>query len=262
MLGLYNSEIRFDRTDKGKPILRHSLLMSSQCTQTDCERFNINISHSGRWVVCAGDCDMPVGIDVNDYGMRRNSIMDFKLCDQDPTLEAQYRQMAADFLESFVGPYGSIFAPAELVHMRALMADPSCTAEQQLLTFSRYWTCKESYVKVFGDGLGFDVSRLCFDFSDTPSADLPFLNPETSSSSVCSHFLPLRGLRFTVDGHSPPPGWRFEQIRLDRNHLCTVATAPPPPSVAERHDPPSELHVWNVPKMLSILLDAEDPIGF
>ncbi|KAJ4452830.1 putative 4'-phosphopantetheinyl transferase [Paratrimastix pyriformis] len=242
-LGIENRDIAFDRTPKGKPILRPSLLQSDACRQNSCGGFNINISHSGHWVVCAAECDAPVGIDVTDYGMRRNSQMDFALVDSDPTLDrTKYRPMAASFLESFVGPHGSIFAPTELAHMQRLLNDPACTAEGQLSAFSRYWTAKEAYVKVFGDGLGFEVSRLCFDFSGVPFASVPLLRP--TLTAPVPHSAPMEAmtaLRLHVDGILAS-GWSFESIRLDRNHICTVAVAPhPPPTRPEwwQPDPPN-----------------------
>ena len=67
---------------------------------------------------------------------------------------------------------------------------------------------KESYVKALGSGIGFDVSRLCFDVGCTNvSSDLV---TETSSLSV--------------DG-VPICGWTFEETMID-DHCVAMSIGP------------------------------------
>jgi len=99
----------FDKTDFGKPFLR------------DWPDLHFNISHSGKWVVCAMD-DTPIGIDIEQ-------ILPIDL------------SIAAAF-----------FSDEE--YHQILNRD----GDERLFCFYDLWTLKESYLKAVGKGLFFPLN--------------------------------------------------------------------------------------------------------
>lgn len=98
------AHITFNRTAEGKPFMEH------------LPGFHFNISHSGKWLVCATHT-APVGIDIEQVA---------------PLDILQYREH---------------LSVAEYYALRAL------PTTEQLHHFYRLWTLKESYLKQTGMGL-------------------------------------------------------------------------------------------------------------
>uniref|UniRef100_T1JM81 L-aminoadipate-semialdehyde dehydrogenase-phosphopantetheinyl transferase n=1 Tax=Strigamia maritima TaxID=126957 RepID=T1JM81_STRMM len=121
------SQVRLDRTEKGKPFLVNELPAGSSS-------LNFNLSHNGKYVVLAGEPKFQVGIDV----MRANSL-------GGKTVASFFHTMARQFTRD---EWTSILNPGEEM--------------QQLSRFYRFWCLKESYVKAVGVGIGFNIQRLNF----------------------------------------------------------------------------------------------------
>jgi 4'-phosphopantetheinyl transferase len=94
--------------------------LDCQSIQLDCQSIQFNVAHSQDFALYAFSRDRIVGIDVE-----------------------QIRPV--DSLESLTRRF---FLPSE--HAAICSADPDAQAR----LFFRYWTCKESYLKATGDGLG------------------------------------------------------------------------------------------------------------
>ncbi len=103
-LNIKNSDLTFDKNEYGKPFL---------LGQND---IHFNISHSGKWVVCAVS-DYPVGIDVEVI-----------------------KHTEFDIAKRF-------FSKDEY---KELQKQPD---EQKQAYFYKLWTLKESYIKAVGKGL-------------------------------------------------------------------------------------------------------------
>ena len=198
-----NSEIVWRRTDKGKPYLDQDW-WDEVSEDTEFAPLSYNISHSGDWVVGACELNTPVGIDVNDYGIRPNCKIDFD-ADTDDDIDEHHK-----ILKKYFVNFKQTFSPPEAEYMKKIQFD---SAESQLIEFSRFWTLKESFVKVDGFGFSFDVSRLHFDFSRCPYKDIP-RHPTSLNTTPIS---------VIKDGTDVTHEWTFEQFTLDRNHLATVA---------------------------------------
>ena len=108
-LKVNNDEIDFEYNKHGKPCLKHK------------PDFNFNISHSGKWIVCAMDC-MPLGIDVE-----------------------QIKPIDFDIVRRF-------FSKEECEYFSA------CEENSKLSLFYSLWTLKESYIKAYGKGLAIPLA--------------------------------------------------------------------------------------------------------
>lgn len=103
-LFLKNEDIRYTYNEYGKPFLEND------------KTFFFNVSHSGKWVVCAyGKC--PVGIDIEAI-----QTIDLNL-------------------------FSTFLSSEELKYVKFLKQ------EQQIDYFYSLWTLKESYTKALGKGL-------------------------------------------------------------------------------------------------------------
>lgn len=104
------------RTPEGKPYF------------PDYPGFQYNISHSGRYAVCGMICGgkgpQPVGIDIQ----------------QIPSDPGRALKIADHF-----------FSEPEKESLHALIREGDCSSA--LLLFCRYWTARESYIKLTGRGL-------------------------------------------------------------------------------------------------------------
>lgn len=124
-LGLHNKDIKFVRTDRGKPVL-----------EQDNQGWDYNVSHAGDWVVLAASHGAYLGVDV----MRTKD-------NRVERLEEFFRLMRRQFTDD------------EWITINGNEAD---TDEQKLARFFRHWTLKESYVKAVGTGLNLDLRTLNF----------------------------------------------------------------------------------------------------
>lgn len=97
----------------------------------DVPSFHFNLSHSGHQAICVV-AEQPVGCDIQEAGTVRPAVV--KKC----------------------------LAPEEY---EAWQAFPP---EEQGMAFLKYWTLKESAVKLLGRGLTYDIATLVFAVDDTP----------------------------------------------------------------------------------------------
>ncbi|MFZ5987787.1 MAG: 4'-phosphopantetheinyl transferase family protein [Bacillota bacterium] len=112
-LGIKNDEIVFETGQHGKPYL------------TGFDNFHFNLSHSGKWVVCAVS-DLPVGIDVE-----------------------QIKEIELNIANRFF----SQIEAKDLFHKNE---------NERLGYFFDLWTLKESYIKADGKGLSMPLNSFSF----------------------------------------------------------------------------------------------------
>ncbi|XP_043976122.1 L-aminoadipate-semialdehyde dehydrogenase-phosphopantetheinyl transferase isoform X1 [Gambusia affinis] len=133
MMGIPWSQIRLNRSPRGKPYLAAPL----QVTTGSDPPWSFNISHQGDYAVLAAQQGAQVGVDVMKTTMPgSNSIPEF------------FRIMTRQFTAhewSTIQSAGS--------------------ERQQLAAFYRHWTLKESFIKAIGTGLGFNLQRAEFHLS-------------------------------------------------------------------------------------------------
>ncbi|KAH7816616.1 putative 4'-phosphopantetheinyl transferase superfamily protein [Monocercomonoides exilis] len=211
-LGIRNASLKWKRTDKGKPFIDPACV-DGISTANHYSNFSYNISHSGHWVVGASELEFPIGIDVNDHGLRPNCKIDFDEFD-DVTAEENF-----EILKSYFSTFKHIFSPPEAKHMESLRFK---SGPVRLLEFSRFWTSKESFVKVSGLGFNFDVARLHFDFSEYHQSDIPKMPTSVMAAPI----------KVSVDGKDVSSEWMFEQFILDRYHIVNVAIRTNPESLS------------------------------
>jgi phosphopantetheinyl transferase len=199
-LQLRCSDILWLRSDTKKPYISPKTL---EKLPQKFDNFSYNISHSGYWVVAASELDIPIGIDVTDFGIRPNCKVDFDAeAEEDINV---YFPTVRKFIDGFNG----IFSPSEQIYMKSLRSECS---EDQLLEFSRIWTVKESYAKTHGVGLGLDISNISCDFNLFNRNELKTL-PKL-----------IEGVNIKIKtGEDEGNDWKFEQFKLDRNHVVTVS---------------------------------------
>ncbi|KAF0307449.1 L-aminoadipate-semialdehyde dehydrogenase-phosphopantetheinyl transferase [Amphibalanus amphitrite] len=130
--GLPWSQLRLQRTDKGKPFL-------AAAGGGDGGGLVFNVSHQGRFTVLAAEpaagTDAALGCDVARV----------------------VRRPGAPPPAQFFATMRRQFTPAEW----AFICGPG-TERQQLARFHRCWALKESFVKAEGVGIGFSLQRVSF----------------------------------------------------------------------------------------------------
>ena len=151
------------RTPEGKPYFQ------------DFPDFHYNISHSGRYVVCGVICGgkdpQPIGIDIQEI----------------PTNPEKVLKIADHF-----------FSDEEKESLRALVRGGDSSSA--LLLFCRYWTARESYMKLTGRGLAepFNSFRPDLDHGrirTTKSANRIYLTECNAPEGYClsvSSYVPLQ----------------------------------------------------------------------
>ena len=151
------------RTPEGKPYFQ------------DYPDFHYNISHSGRYVVCGVICGgkdpQPIGIDIQEI----------------PTNPEKVLKIADHF-----------FSDEEKESLRALVRGGDSSSA--LLLFCRYWTARESYMKLTGRGLAepFNSFRPDLDrgrIRTTKSANGIYLTECNAPEGYClsvSSYVPLQ----------------------------------------------------------------------
>ena len=151
------------RTHEGKPYFQ------------DYPDFHYNISHSGRYVVCGVICGgkdpQPIGIDIQEI----------------PTNPEKVLKIADHF-----------FSDEEKESLRALVRGGDSSSA--LLLFCRYWTARESYMKLTGRGLAepFNSFRPDLDHGrirTTKSANRIYLTECNAPEGYClsvSSYVPLQ----------------------------------------------------------------------
>ncbi|XP_066260029.1 L-aminoadipate-semialdehyde dehydrogenase-phosphopantetheinyl transferase [Euwallacea similis] len=141
------------------------------------ESVTFNVSHQGDYTVLAGevDSDVLLGIDVMklEYTGGKPLSEFFRIMDRNfSTIE-----------------WGQIYSSSD-----------------QLKTFCRLWSLKESYTKAIGLGITVKLNEISFQLT----------SPLSMNKSVCNTKLFVNG-REMVE-------WRFSEILLDEFHCVAVAT--------------------------------------
>ncbi|RUS82468.1 hypothetical protein EGW08_009774 [Elysia chlorotica] len=172
ILGIPSRALLFGRTEKGKPFLVSPVDRSS----ARCD-VSFNVSHQGDYVVLAAERGGAVGVDVMKVEWPRNS-----------PVSAFFKTMHKQFSDR---EWSEVKRHADEM--------------DQLKVFYRLWCLKESIVKAYGTGIGFEVSRLNFnlDCRDVREGQV------VTSTSV------------EIDGDLSPE-WTFEESYLD-GHCIAVA---------------------------------------
>ncbi|CAH1777189.1 unnamed protein product [Owenia fusiformis] len=169
-LNIPYKDVKLGRTPKGKPVLETKM-------KTGFPNFNFNVSHQGEYAVLAAEPVYQVGIDVMDIAQPRGS------------------KSTAEFFDLMSRQFTD--------HEWSNIKQPTSEMEQ-LGMFYRHWCLKESYVKAFGIGIGFNLERLSFHVK-TP------LHTGVITSDTTFH----------IDGELDP-AWRFEETKLDEKHCVAV----------------------------------------
>ncbi|KAG7478864.1 L-aminoadipate-semialdehyde dehydrogenase-phosphopantetheinyl transferase [Solea senegalensis] len=134
--GIPWSEIRLERSTKGKPYLAAPLKVGSDSG----EAWSFNLSHQGDYAVLAAEQGFQVGVDIMKNTMPGSS-----------SVPEFFRIMT----RQFTAHEWSIIQSAGL-------------EQQRLAAFYRHWALKESFIKAIGTGLDFNLQRVEFHLSSEP----------------------------------------------------------------------------------------------
>uniref|UniRef100_A0A3Q0T4A8 L-aminoadipate-semialdehyde dehydrogenase-phosphopantetheinyl transferase n=1 Tax=Amphilophus citrinellus TaxID=61819 RepID=A0A3Q0T4A8_AMPCI len=127
-MGIPWSEIRLERSPRGKPYLASELAWS------------FNLSHQGDYTVLAAEQGRQVGVDIMKIAMPGSS-----------SVPEFFRIMTRQFTAH---EWSSIQSAG--------------SEHQQLAGFYRHWALKESFIKAIGTGLGFNLQRVEFHLPSEP----------------------------------------------------------------------------------------------
>jgi 4'-phosphopantetheinyl transferase len=99
-----------------------------------------NLSHTGRWVVCAVSREQSIGIDI-EHTERKNDVRAiaehyFSVKEVEALFQLEFRQQGERFFD--------------------------------------YWTLKEAYMKARGEGISLGLGNFSFDLSDTDNITISF----------------------------------------------------------------------------------------
>ncbi|KAM6988393.1 L-aminoadipate-semialdehyde dehydrogenase-phosphopantetheinyl transferase [Tautogolabrus adspersus] len=139
MMGIPWSEIRLERSPRGKPYLAAPLKVGSD-SGLEQPAWSFNLSHQGDYAVLAAEQGMQVGVDIMKTAMPGSS-----------SVPEFFRIMTRQFTVY----EWSVIQSAGSEH-------------QQLATFYRHWALKESFIKAIGTGLGFNLQRVEFHLTSEP----------------------------------------------------------------------------------------------
>lgn len=162
-------ELKFSRNEKGRPMV------------DNFDKFNIsfNVSHQGDYTVLAGELhNMHLGIDIVKLEYTGGK-----------PLHEFFRIMTQNFSTH---EWKQIYS--------------STDEKEQLSTFYRLWSLKESYVKAIGVGITVRLDEISFKLS----------SPLSKACYVNDTKLFLRGQELT--------DWYFREILLDAQHCVAMAT--------------------------------------
>ncbi|XP_029302495.1 L-aminoadipate-semialdehyde dehydrogenase-phosphopantetheinyl transferase [Cottoperca gobio] len=138
-MGILWSEIRLERSPRGKPYLAAPLKGSSD-SGAEPPAWSFNLSHQGDYAVLAAEQGVQVGVDIMKTTMPGSS-----------SVPEFFRIMT----RQFTAYEWSVIQSAGWEH-------------QQLAAFYRHWALKESFIKAIGTGLGFNLQRVEFHLSAEP----------------------------------------------------------------------------------------------
>ncbi|KAI4815852.1 hypothetical protein KUCAC02_005979 [Chaenocephalus aceratus] len=138
-MGIPWSEIRLERSPRGKPYLAAPLKVKSD-SGTEPPSWSFNLSHQGDYAVLAAEQGGQVGVDIMKNTMPgTSSVPEF------------FRIMT----RQFTAYEWSVIQSAGSEHL-------------QLAAFYRHWALKESFIKAIGTGLGFNLQRVEFHLAPEP----------------------------------------------------------------------------------------------
>ncbi|XP_033971132.1 L-aminoadipate-semialdehyde dehydrogenase-phosphopantetheinyl transferase [Trematomus bernacchii] len=138
-MGIPWSEIRLERSPRGKPYLAAPLKVRSD-SGTEPLSWSFNLSHQGDYAVLAAEQGGQVGVDIMKNTMPgTSSVPEF------------FRIMT----RQFTAYEWSVIQSAGTEHL-------------QLAAFYRHWALKESFIKAIGTGLGFNLQRVEFHLAPEP----------------------------------------------------------------------------------------------
>ncbi|KAI9526303.1 hypothetical protein NQZ68_040554 [Dissostichus eleginoides] len=138
-MGIPWSEIRLERSPRGKPYLAAPLKVRSD-SGTEPPSWSFNLSHQGDYAVLAAEQGGQVGVDIMKNTMPgTSSVPEF------------FRIMT----RQFTAYEWSVIQSAGSEHL-------------QLAAFYRHWALKESFIKAIGTGLGFNLQRVEFHLAPEP----------------------------------------------------------------------------------------------
>ncbi|XP_040040835.1 L-aminoadipate-semialdehyde dehydrogenase-phosphopantetheinyl transferase isoform X3 [Gasterosteus aculeatus] len=138
-VGIPWSEIRLDRSPRGKPYLAAPLKVGTDSVP-EPPSWSFNLSHQGEYAVLAAEQGMQVGVDIMKITMPGSS-----------SVPEFFRIMT----RQFTAYEWSVIQSSGLEH-------------QQLAAFYRHWALKESFIKAIGTGLGFNLQRVEFHLPPEP----------------------------------------------------------------------------------------------
>ncbi|XP_076137658.1 L-aminoadipate-semialdehyde dehydrogenase-phosphopantetheinyl transferase isoform X1 [Alosa pseudoharengus] len=222
-MGIVWDQIRLERTPKGKPVVANPIADAGH------QKWSFNVSHQGDYAVLAAEPGLQVGVDVMKTSRPGSS-----------SIPEFFRLMTRQFTEH------------EWNTIRATGSE-----WEQLHTFHRHWTLKESFIKAIGTGLGFDLQRIEFHISPL----------QIMEGQVCTE------TRMHLDGEEEED-WTFEECLLDQHHHVAVALSrggsPAAVAVAERehcqpglagHARPLKFTVLSFSELVlgAVPLSEEDP---
>eukprot|EP00049_Salpingoeca_infusionum_P013000 m.241787 g.241787 ORF g.241787 m.241787 type:complete len:326 (+) comp15328_c0_seq5:128-1105(+) len=211
LTGTQHEECKFERTDRGKPLLAAPSLP-----------LLFNVSHAGDYAVMAATTtpnpshtanpqtqpsvarDHSPGIDSDSAEVEQDmafSSRDSQLLGVD--VMDKRKPNAVESVPAYFDLMRKQFTPDEWTRIE----HPSKSHDAQLLEFYRYWCLKESYIKAVGIGLGMDLQRLSFVADSALNA---------SNTHVCA------AATVTIDG-TLRRDWMFEQQHLDERHCVALA---------------------------------------
>ena len=200
-----SNQFEFTRTDRGRPKLKLAL----------DQGWDFNVSHAGNFTVLVAQTSVEsIGVDVMSLSDKRFERSDEKIQEFFRIMNKQFTQSEWDQIKS---------------------------SENQLATFFRFWTLKESFIKAHGDGLAWNLQRLKF---DVKSSDL--FQSKTFRESVLS-----------IDGNLAQD-WIFEETLVDTTDHC-ISTALKNSSDDSQVTPAFE--VLHMDHVLDDLIEFNDPNG-
>ncbi|XP_005474710.1 L-aminoadipate-semialdehyde dehydrogenase-phosphopantetheinyl transferase [Oreochromis niloticus] len=135
-MGIPWSEIRLERSPRGKPYLATPVKVSSESDLA----WSFNLSHQGDYTVLAAEQGRQVGVDIMKTAMPGSS-----------SVPEFFRIMTRQFTAH---EWSTIQSAA--------------SEHQQLAAFYRHWALKESFIKAIGTGLGFNLQRVEFHLPSEP----------------------------------------------------------------------------------------------
>ncbi|XP_068441346.1 L-aminoadipate-semialdehyde dehydrogenase-phosphopantetheinyl transferase isoform X2 [Clinocottus analis] len=138
-MGIPWSEIRLERSPKGKPYLAAPMKVSPD-PGSGHPAWSFNLSHQGDYAVLAAEQGAQVGVDIMKTTMPGSS-----------SVPEFFRIMT----RQFTAYEWSVIQSGASEH-------------QQLAAFYRHWALKESFIKAIGTGLGFNLQRVEFHLSPEP----------------------------------------------------------------------------------------------